>query len=238
MTGRDIVTAALKLIGAFAPGESLPAAEATDGLGTLNRMLSSFSNDNLLIHARVREEFTLVSGTQQYTMGSGATFDTDRPLEISQALIRDESVSEAVEYPIRIVSLEEWSRIFAKGVSAPYPTALYAHGTYPNETIDLFPKPSAAHKLVLWSVKPLSSISTLDTAVSLPPGYEELLIYNLAPRLAPEYGRQTPAEVMKIAMDSMASIKRRNNRPHYLRIDDAITGDGRGFDIYSGGAIR
>lgn len=237
MTGRDLISASLRLIGATAPGESLAASEATDGLAALNRMISSWSTEPLLIYSRVRDSLTLVVGTQSYTMGTGGTHSVSRPVQVHEAAVRNETVSPAVEIPVAILSLAEWQAIPAKATSGEYPTGIYLEGTFPYETVNVYPKPSVAHKLITWSSKVISSISTLDTSVSLPPGYEEALIYNLALRLAPEYGRPVSAEVATVAMETKASIKRLNHRPAYM-VPDAIPASGAGgarFDVNTGG---
>lgn len=235
MTGRDLVTASLRLIGAVAPGESLASAEATDGLSTLNRMISSWSNEKLMIYSNVREEFTLTANDGIYSMGASGDFNTTRPLWIEHATLEDQAQSPDVEIPITIIrSVSEWASIISKDSTSSYPLYLFAEGTFPTETINLYPIPTVANKLVIYSQKPISSISTLDSSVSLPPGYEESLIYNLAIRLAPEYGRQTPQEVVMIATESKASIKRVNYKPSLLRVDNALTSEGS-FDITTGG---
>lgn len=234
MTGRDVVSASLRLIGAMAPGESLAAQEATDGLSTLNRMLGSWSNESLLIHAIVRETpLTLTAGDGSYTLGASGDIST-RPQRIEKALIRDETSSPAIEREIRILSIDEWAAIPAKDTQSTYPTSLYDDGAYPQRTISLYPIPSATHKLVLFTLRALTSISTLDTDVSLPPGYEEALIYNLALRLAPEYGRAVSDAVALVAGESKAGLKRANHRPRYLEVDGALRSRSRGFDYRTG----
>lgn len=235
MTGRDLITASMRKIGAKASGESMEASEATEGLAALNQMISSWSTESLLINAKVRRVHTLTTGDQQYTVGaSGADFTAPRPLRVVEALIRDESVSPAIEYPsLRILSLAEWAAIVIKELGNSIPTDIYLEGTYPLETFNLYPKPSAGLKLVLWSWEPLTEIATLDTAISFPPGYEEALIYNFAIRLAPEYGKTIPAEVASVANDSKANIKRMNHRPRYLQVDAALVPRGR-FNILTG----
>lgn len=237
MTGRDAVSAALRLIGALASGEAAAASDATDGLSALNRMLGTWSNEGLLIYSRVRDQLTLVASTAAYTMGTGGTFSTARPQAILEALIRDETVSPAAEYPIRMLTLAEYAAIAIKAVTSTYPTAVYDDGGFPYRTLTLYPVPSATHKLVIFSQKPLTEIATLDTSVSLPVGYDEAIIYNLALRLAPEYGKQPSDLVVMIAGDSLANVKRANQTPRYMRIDDLpVSGGGSSFNIYTGGS--
>jgi hypothetical protein len=231
MTGRDLITAALKKIGALAPGESLDAEEATDGLSELNRMLGSWSNSSLLVHSRVRESLSLTASDGSYTMGSSGDLNTTRPVAIEQAAISDGTA----ETPVRLLSLAEWQSIGTKDVDG-LPDSLFDDGGYPLRTLRLYPRPgSSSYSLVLWSLKPLTSISTLDTSISLPPGYEDALVYNLALRLAPEYGKQASVELVQAAIDSKADLKRANHRPRYLQCDPAITPTG-GFNIVTGGS--
>jgi hypothetical protein len=232
MTGRDLVAASLRLIGAIAPGESPEASEATDGLYALNRMISSWSTERLLIYAQVREEFTLTPGQAAYTMGSGANFDSSRPISIEKASIQS-LTSPAIEYPIRILSQAQWAEVVLKGMQSTIPTDLFAEGTYPNETINLYPVPSEANRLVLYTHKPLTEIASLDTSISFPPGYERALVSNGALELAPEYGKAASAELVRMADDSRAAIKRANIRANYLRVESALMGS-RPFDIFKG----
>ena len=234
MTGRDVVSACLRLMGAVAPGESIADSEASQGLESINRMIDSWSNERLMIFERVREEFSLVSGTQSYTMGSGADFSTTRPQKIDKATIEDQSGT-TTEHEMRIVTLEEWAEIQSKSTQSDIPFYLYPEYGYPNVTLQLYPVPASTDKVVLYSWKPLSSISSLSATLSFPPGYEEALIYNGAVRLAPEYGKALPPEVLGVAMESKAALKRMNNVPRYLKVDTPVAGASRVWNYRTGG---
>jgi hypothetical protein len=232
MTGRDAVAAALRLIGAVAAGETPAAQESSDGLSSLNRMINSWSAEGLLIHAITAESpLTLTAGDGAYTLGTSGDITT-RPQEIVAAVIRD--ASNSLDQPVKILSASEYAALPDKTAQADYPTSLYDDGGYPQRTITLYPVPAAAHKLVLYTKRALTEISTLDTSVSLPPGYDDAIVFNLAMRLAPEYGRTVPDAVAVLATEAKASVKRGNRRPSYLRVDLAIQGIG-GFDINGGG---
>ena len=78
-TARDLVSAALRKIGALGAGETATAEAATDGLSELNRMLGSWSNEGLLIHAITQESpQTLTAGDSTVTMGNSGDI-TSRP---------------------------------------------------------------------------------------------------------------------------------------------------------------
>lgn len=217
MTGLDLVSAALRKIGAVASGETVDAASSTDALAELNRMLATWSTEGLLIYSKVRETFTLTGGVGSYSMGPGATLDTTRPMKIVDAAI---SIS-GLEYRLRVITVDEYARVTLKSLQG-IPGYLYPEGTYPNETLNLYPVPTTNYTLVTYSAKPLSSVATLSATISFPPGYEDALVYNLAVRLAPEYGRQVPDVVGAIAVNTKATIARLNSKPQFLYADNAL----------------
>jgi hypothetical protein len=74
----DIVTRAMKDIGAVAAGEVPTADEAQDGLDMLNDMVAQWSNENMMVFYRSEIIFPTVQNQVQYTIGPsgqvGATF--------------------------------------------------------------------------------------------------------------------------------------------------------------------
>lgn len=222
MTGLDHITGALRLLGALATSETPSASEATDALNALNIMLDSWSNESLMIPSKVREVFPLTAGQQSYTMGSGGNFNTSRPIEIENALIQPSGLTPALELPLEKLTKDQFQEILIKGLNSSLPLAFYPEGTYPLETVNIYPVPSVGSNIVLYSWKPLSQITTLQTSVVLPPGYDRAIKYNLAIELAPEYGKPISDIIIQIAMESKANIKRSNAKPVYLGVDNAL----------------
>ena len=233
MTGRDLVTASLRLIGAIAPGESITGAEASDGLASLNRLIDSWSNESLILYADTIEDFNLVAGTDSYTIGPSGDFNTVRPLAYNFAKLKMTNTTPNTEYPLRIATLEEWTLIRQKGLSSNIPNTVFFDVSYPLDTIRLYPVPSTVNKITLYTSKQLSSISSLDASISLPPGFERALVFNFALEIAPEYGKQPSELILKSATESKASIKRTNHKELHLRVDDALLGGGY-YNIYIG----
>lgn len=183
-----------------------------------------------MVYAETQETpFTLTAGVSTVTMGTGGNI-TNRPQEILRAALRAGSN----DYPVDILTLEEYARITSKGVQSPLPYALYDDGGYPLRTLTLYPVPSSGNQLVLWTKRQISQIATLDTVLAFPPGYEEAIVYNGAIRLAPEYGKAATAEVADIARATRADIKRKNTKTHLLRSDEAILGSHGRFNILTG----
>lgn len=237
-TVRDIIRDALLEIGVLGEGET-PSADAQAGvLRSLNRMLSGWSTENLLLYEKVREEFTLVAGTAAYTIGeSAATFNTVRPITLEEAKIEIQG-SNPFEVPLNILNIQEYAAIALKGSGSNIPTDLFLSGSYPNETMTLYPVPAEANKLVLYSLKPFSAFAAVSDSVSFPPGYEDAIINNLALKLCPSYGKEPSMTLLSAAMESKANIKRKNIKPVYLTCDQAVLGNSRSFNIYSGEQMR
>jgi len=228
MTGRDLVSATLRLIGAIAPGESPSNAEASDGISTINRMLDSWSNDGLLLYTVTQESsFPLVPGAATYSLGTLGDITT-RPMRVVGVLIRDSANRETALAPL---SPEEYIAISDKTLQGT-PTHYYDPGGYPRRNLVLHPAPTTTDQLQIYTERPLTAL-TLNDSVSLPPGYEEALIYNAAIRLAPEYGRSVSQEIAMVASESKANLKRQNYRPRTLSTADAPGGSNR-FNIITG----
>lgn len=201
-TGRDIINSTLRKIGFF-KSETPDADEINDALEALNQMIASWSNNGLLIYARVTENFTLTPNTAEYTIGSGADFNTDRPIHLVTAYIRNGGI----DYDMSIIDDTVYANIPQKSTGSNIPRFINYDYAFPQGTLKLYPTPTAAYDIYLVSEKELSAF-TLDGIVSLPPGWERAIIYNLAIELSPEYGQPIAPEVAKIANESLASIKR------------------------------
>lgn len=234
MTGRDLISGALRLLGVLASGESPSASEATDGLSSLNDMLDSLSTERLMIPNTVREVFPLVGGQQSYTMGPAGNFNTTRPIRIESALIQVPNGASTLELPLKILTEDEYASLILKQLQSTYPQFIYSEGTFPLETISLWPVSQAANNLVLYSQKQLTDVTDLSATIVLPPGYNRALRYLLAVELAPEYGKQIPEAVAVVALESKSNIKRLNSKPKYLQVDNALRSRSSMFNIFTG----
>lgn len=229
-TVRDLIKGSLRLLGAIAPGETPSADEQAEALLALNSMISSWSTESLTIYSRVRESFTLTPGQQMRTLGVGGSFNTSRPMEIEEAKL----LAGGVEMPVRILTSAEWAALSMKDTPSEIPYMLYVEWDYPLAKVYLYPVPSVANSLILYSRKPLTGFSSPNDTLELPEGYERALRYNLAVELAPEYGKEPTPKTEYIALESKANIKRANLKP-VLMTSDVPGSCGRRFNILSGG---
>lgn len=209
-TARDIIQKALQKAGILTKNDDMSGDEASDGLFSLNALLSSWSNDDLIIYTRPLENFPLSGGVAEYTMGSGGDFDTTRPIRVVSAFVRQGST----DYPLSIITPEDYDKIVSKDTGS-IPDRISTNNNFPLTTLTLYPVPTGGLSLYIRSEKALTSIATLDTTISLPDGWERALIYNLAIEISGEYGAQPDQITYQIAGDSKAAIKTAvaRNRP-------------------------
>jgi hypothetical protein len=235
-TARDLIKSSLKLIGVLASGENPSAEDQTDALLILNSMLDSWSTESLFIYSKTIEDFSFQASKQVYTMGSSLTadFNTSRPQKILHAAVIDQTVTPNNEIPIEIITFDQWASLRLKTTSSTYATKLYVDYQFPLVNLNFYPVPTNTNGLRLYSWKPVSQIATANSTISLPPGYDMALKYNLAVVLAPEYGKQLMPEVAEIAATSKANIMRMNSEPIYSRVDPSIQANQKAWDWRTG----
>ncbi|MBE9570037.1 MAG: hypothetical protein IMF11_05395, partial [Proteobacteria bacterium] len=203
---------------------TLNTDDLTWALGKFNRMLNSFSADGLNLHYRKEESFSLVSGTPDYEIGSGATFDTVRPITIEQAWIRDSDY----DYPMGIRPAAEYWGLSDKTIEGR-PVKLYYALTYPSGTIYLYYVPDSAYTMHIVSQKPLLTYASAPTEIVLPGEYEDALVLNLAIRMASRYGKATSGELQLSARETLGNMRGLNLSNQMKSVDLNLPGTRQGI---------
>lgn len=241
MTVQDLVSAAMKRIGVLAAGETPQSEESTDGLLRLNSLIDSLSNERLTIYTITCTPWTIAGNDGSYTVGASANINTTRPqsaLFIDRVSYIDTAQSPDFEYPLIMLTPNEYAAIGAKYQTNTTPYAWYYNPTYPTGTLTLWPVPTRNDLTgAFYAPTPVSQFASLATTISLPPSYERMLTANLAVELCPEYGQPVHPKLQQIADDSKAAIKIANYQPLKLQCDSALVGNGdrgAGWDINTG----
>lgn len=228
-TVRELIEGSLRLIEQLGAGESAGAEDAADCLEALSMMIGSWSGASDLIFAETTDNLTLTAGDGIYTIGATGDFAVSRPVRIVSAYITNGTTDTA----LNIIDARTYAAIPVKTTQGT-PDSIYLESNFPNATIKLYPVPSGAYTLNLVSEKPLTEYTALTTTLSLPPGYERALKYNLAIEIAPEFGKDVRASVMSTAIESKNTIMAANNRydNDKLSVDSALLGGGD-IDIFT-----
>ncbi|MCK5132405.1 MAG: hypothetical protein KAR40_09685 [Candidatus Sabulitectum sp.] len=207
-TANDIINQAYQKAGVDSPSPS----QTTKGLDALNNFITSMSIEGLMIPFMIRENFTLTTGDGEYTIGSGADFNTVRPLKITAAFLRDSNT----DYRLNISPLKEYNVIREK-TSGGRPENLYYLAELANGKILFDYEPDKAYELYIDSEKEIAEFALTSTTIAsilIPNAYKRFLIFNLAVDLSSDVDSDLSAlqfdKVVKIADRTMRSIKTYN----------------------------
>ena len=245
-TANDIIRAAMRLIQVSAVDTDLTASELQDGLESLNRMLDSWSADELTLYQVIREQFPLAQGENPYTIGYGGTFNTSRPMKIVDAYLVLNNGSIPVSYPMQVLGYDDYNSIRLKTLSTNFPNYLYYQPSFPIGEIYIYPvfapndpatQGPAYINITSW--KPLDMILDPTAYMQYPPGYWEAVVFNLAVRIAEEYQFDIRPTTVQLAVSALKRVKRLNQRTVTLQTDVSLMNTSQlRYNIYSDGYGR
>lgn len=149
-----------------------------------------------------------------------------RPLRINSAIVRVvSSIGGVLDYPVAILTSEEYELIGLKAMSGPWPRAVYYQPSMPLGVLNYWPNPSSG-EMHLFCDTILNKFATLTDTIQFPPGYNLFMRFNFAEFLLTEYPRTDPViagQVRDMAAKTRASIKRTNMQPQQAaRYDDLL----------------
>jgi hypothetical protein len=235
----DIVKTSLMKIGVLAMGEPLPDDEGSDARKILRQMIDAWTNENLIIPAQSVITKQLINDQNQYTIGIYPSFpipdnhiETARPQEIIHQYLFDGA---GTSYSLKVIDVREYDSISVKE-SQSIPSRMYIRKGWPLNTIILDSLPYAQEMLHLTVIQPLSELIpavSLTEEVNLPPGYEEVLIDNLAIRMAPIWQQPINPAVATLAIEGKKMLKRSNSTPMKLRCDIGLRNYNSGYGTYN-----
>lgn len=234
-----ILNAALRIAGiTWLPGTT-PGIDAYNELiPALNAMMDSYSLDGHRVYTSTIIDFPLTAGQKVYTIGPGAEFDTPRPIQIAAASILFPT-DPTIRYPMRIILDEkQWMNITVQDIAGAPPWLLFYDAGYDENgwaKIYLYYQPTDGYTLELATWLQLQTGFTFASdVVVLPPGYEEMIRWNLGLTAAGMYPLESKihpqAEVKAYA--ALQAIIVSNSKCPALRSEAAYTnrrGRGQGL---------
>ena len=238
----NVLTVSNILSGAIAQGQTLSAAGITAGTKITQFLTGAGGN--------VNEQGTYLLNTQQTVASTTITAYYQKPLVINSAFVRVNTSSNGqpilnggLDYPVSVLSLQEYQLIGLKTLNGPWPKALYFNPGEDSGNLFVWPNPSQG-EMHLFAETLFSRYESLTTPVVLPQGYSMAVRWCLAERLMPMYGKASQTQIgmiMKFAAQAKATLKRTNMGPQQVaQYADALL-VGRAKDagwILSGGFLR
>lgn len=228
-TGAEIARAALLEVAAIDPIDPTPQELLTLALDQATRTIDTWNADHGASFVELFVSYTLTPSLNPHTIGPTGTFTvTQRPVSIETANLVLSTPTPASRSPINIVSAAQYADISVRGVTSDIPLALYYAADWPNGSIYLWPIPTAAYALELWTRTVLAGL-TAAGSVSLPPGYQEALILTVAEALCAPLGLPTPPQLPGLAGKARARVWGNNVVVPKLRtVDSGMPSSGRG----------
>jgi hypothetical protein len=255
LSATDFIKSALRLVGALRSGLGLTQAELTDCALVLNSMLDAFSIERTQIPAisiistnTAQVPLSLVPNKQSYKLGNSTgteDFLLPRPSRVERvSIMYSASQQTPVELPMEMLDDVQWQGITNKSTTSILPQGCFvdaSQAVFPDMLCNFWPVPTQANPVILYLWQLLQQFSSLTAQFLFPPGYAEMLRYQLAVRLAAEFPcDMTKFEIVqKLAYEAKSRVAGINVQAKEAVCDEAIVGsNGKMGNIFTGSSNR
>lgn len=220
-TGLTVIAAAFQELNVFLTGEPIPNPDQQAAFGILNRMLSSWAQQQFTIPSIFRSVTPLVSGkggtANPYTIGVGGDINVVKPSNQASitavGCLLGASVP-PVEIPRGKFTDDGWQSTQIKDLTNTLFTDLYYSPTFVTSglgTIQLWPVPlDSTNSLVLYLQQALTAFANLTAQYQVSDAYEDALVYGLSKRMARPWG--STVDITQDAANALSLVKRSNLR--------------------------
>lgn len=218
ITGAQLVQDAMYQAGVL--GQDQGAAPSNDDaqlvLRRLQRLLDSWSTDNLMIYQANAETLPLSASVAAY---STSLLASGRPVKIQTMWVS----YAGVDYPVEQIADNRYAAIAIKNINA-IPQYCWINDGFPQMQLTLWPIPFAPMTLNLICQRVLQSATvTMATSLTFPPGYEKALVDCLAVDICPSFGLTPNAAMVQSAKEAKATLQAMNLQP--LEMDTGLGSD-------------
>ena len=199
------------------PGRTANPEQLNDALLALNGLLDSLNIQHDAIFSINNDRYHLTPSKRSYSIGidplgvKTADFQVPVPIRIDQARLVLTAPASPVYLPLTLATAEQWASITVRDVPTTVPQVMYCDYDYPIANLWFWGYPTAGNDVELWTWQPLGRFTAITDSVVMLPSYVEMLVYNLAVRLADQFGTVLPPNVMSEARRLLGRIKAVNN---------------------------
>lgn len=208
VTVLDIATEVLSILGVYAPGEPIEPADLTSLLFTLNATIDGYGAEDIATYRRTNLTYQTAAGQQLYTLGPDLFNNWVTPAALPPYINEMSIMTGASEVPLALYSEGQWQVIAIKNTPG-IPSACWVRYIFPNHILNFWPVPNAVIPVVLYCQQPIPSFTSTADVLVMPPGYQELLTYELALKNAVKFATEVPAWVPEAWARAKARVKDR-----------------------------
>lgn len=205
-TVRDIIIDAGYANGAFGQNITPQDADVQTMFRQFKRLVDSWSNEKLMVFDIYVDQLSLTPNVATY---STTLLSQGRPISVDSIYVRNSNI----DYPVDLISNQTYGE-FAYKITPGIPAACWYDGSFPDGTFNFYPQPYAPFTAFVSCRRSLTAgLSTLDTVLAFPPGYELAFVSGLAMSAAKFMGLPVSPELAQEATKSKATLQRTNYMP-------------------------
>ena len=234
----DQINRSLRLLGVLAEGETPAASVSQDALIAFNQMIDSWNTERLSVFCTIEQIVNWPVGSIEETLGPTGSLVLLKGTAVRPILVDDATYFKdpgtGVSDGLKLINQQQNNGIAGKTVTSTFPQVMFVNMTYPDVTINIYPRPTRLLEFHFVSVQELSQPANLATNILFPPGYLRAFTYNLAMEFAPEFGVEPSPQVQRIAMTSKRNLKRINNPDDIMSMPYSLIATRQRFNIYAG----
>jgi hypothetical protein len=236
-TALEIIKAAMFELGALAAGEDPSTDDEQWVLQKLQRLIDRFNARETMVYNVNFSVFTLnppATPLDPTTIGPGGNFDVNqRPVSIESIGLILDGGTPGVEVPLNMRDQAWWADNRIKGLTSTLPTDAYYSPDWPLGSIYFWPVPTASHQVRLQTRLVLAEMTSYDQAFSMPPGYWDLMVYELAISLGPGFRTEPTATLIGLWKAATKAVQVNNISSPRLASDSPSQGNGSGRPDFS-----
>jgi hypothetical protein len=230
----DQIYSALRLIGQLAEGETPSTSTSQDALLAFNQMVDSWNTERLSVYCTLDQVFSWPAGEITRTLGPSGDFIGQRPVSLLDSTFYKTTGQGSFACTPLMINEDQYNAISVKNTSSTLPQVIWVNNTFPDITIKAYPEPSQVLEWHFISVQPLPQYSDLTTVLYFPPGYMEAFYFNLAVKLAPQFGVEASATVKETAKYSKLTLMRINSPHDVMSMPLALVSRNQRYNILTG----
>lgn len=190
-------------------------------LNLANRILNDWNAERAAVYADQFLTFTIPVGPDSFTIGPTGDFVVgQRPETIDGANIILTNATPHVRSPLAIRDSQWWLGETVPTITSQLPTDLYYNAEWPNGRIFLWPVPTVAYQLEIWTRAVLTYFASMADTFNFPPGYQSALTLTLAEQSASGFGVEASAKTISLAMKARARVWANNDATPSLVTND------------------
>jgi hypothetical protein len=190
----QIITRALRIVGAIGQGETPDTNAITEAAEVLNDLVKEWEADGMQLWCIKQYSMPYVASTSSYTVGIGSTLNQVAPTKILQAWNHSTS---NLDTPVLLITRHEYNMLGSKATEGQ-PSQLWYNppgeisGTENQGTLTLYVTPdtnsATNYTLSFTGVRPIQDFDTSTDLMDFPQYWANAVVWGLADQLTYEYG--------------------------------------------------